>query len=186
MKTIFTPFINSFILFMGISMFVHAHLLAFSGSPNYGLEKYHEQDVVQLSPEGDRVAYMRNGFIWVADIQNPIYTQKISIKGDIISWQWTHYHSLLVVHKTDVGIGILNVNMDEFTQTDITPFPIHSAYVLATSPKRPCTIAVSIEAKEDSQNGIYHLDLPTGNAHRITDLGEYSGSDFDSELHIKA
>jgi len=171
---------------MSISMFVHVHLLAFSSSPNYGFEKNHEQDVVQLSPEGDRVAYMRNGFIWVADIQNPSYTQKISIKGKIISWQWTHYHSLLVVHKTDVGMGILNVNMDEFTQTDITPFPIHSAYVLATSPKRPCTIAVSIEAKEHTQNGIYHLDLPTGNAHRITDLGEYSGSDFDSELHIKA
>jgi len=57
---------------------------------------------------------------------------------------------------------------------------------LAKSSKRPDTIAVSIEAKKHCQNGIYHLHLFTGKAHRITDLGDYNDRDFDSELHIKA
>ena len=186
MKTIFTPFINSTLFFIGISIFVHVHLQAFSTNPSYEFEKNHQQDVVQLNPEGDRIAYMRNGFIWVANIQHPSYAQKISIKGDIISWQWTYHHSLLVVHKASTEMGIININVDEFTQTDVTPFPIQSVHILATSPKRPNTIAVSIEAKEHRRNGIYHLHLSTGKAHRITDLGDYDGRDFDSELHIKA
>ncbi len=142
--------------------------------------------MVQLSPEGDRVAYLRNGFIWVADIQQPSHARKIVIKGEIISWQWSYNHALLIVHEADSEIGILNVNIDHFTQTDVTPFPIHSVQILAKSPKRPDTIAVSIEAKKDCQNGIYHLHLQTGKAYRITDLGDYNNRDFDSELHIKA
>ncbi|MEZ4883726.1 MAG: hypothetical protein R3E32_03225 [Chitinophagales bacterium] len=186
MKTIFTPFIPSFLVFLGIFLFAHVHLYAFSNSHQSKKEQLQEQDVVQLSPEGDRVAYMRNGFIWVADIQQPSHAQKISVKGEIISWQWTYNHALLVVYKVDAEMGILSINIDEFTQTDVTPFPLQNVQILATSPKRPHTIAVSIQAKKNIQNGIYHLHLQTGKAYRITDLGDYDGRDFDSELHIKA
>lgn len=169
-------------------MFAQVHLFAFSSNPpiSSNSSQQHQQDVVQLSPEGDRVAYLRNGFVWVADIQQPSHARKIVIKGEIISWQWSYNHALLIVHKADSELGILNVNIDNFTQTDVTPFPIHSVEILAKSPKRPDTIAVSIEAKKHCQNGIYHLHLFTGQAHRITDLGDYNDRDFDSELHIKA
>lgn len=188
MKTIFTPFLNSLILCVGISMFAQVHLFAFSNhsSDSFSPPKKSQQDVVQISPEGDRVAYLRNGFIWVADINQPSHARKIVIKGKIHSWQWTYNHALLIVHEADSEMGILNVNIDRFTQTDVTPFPLHSVQILAKSPKRPDTIAVSIEAKKDSQNGIYHLHLHTGKAYRITDLGDYNDRDFDSELHIKA
>ncbi len=169
-------------------MFIHVHLFAFppTSSINFDSQTKRQQDVVQLSPEGDRVAYLRNGFIWVADIKKPSYAQKISIKGEIISWQWSYNHSLLIIHKTSSDMGILNVNIETFTQIDVTPFPLQSVEILALSSKRPNTIAISIKAKKNNQNGIYHLYLQTGKVQRITDLGDYDGRDFDSELHIKA
>jgi dipeptidyl aminopeptidase/acylaminoacyl peptidase len=154
-----------------------------------------ERAGVQISPDGKRLAWLapKDGVlnVWVAPAGK--LDQAKAVTSDttrpIRQYFWA-YTNKQILYMQDAGgdenFHVFRVDIADGKTTDLTPYKGARAEVVATSPRQPATLMVSINDRDPKVFDLYKVDLLTAKRTLVMQNTDgFAGFDVDHNLAVR-
>ena len=149
----------------------------------------------RISPDGTRISYLApdNGVlnIWVSTIgqQDDRVVTNDTLRG-IRSHFWAENNKQIVYLQDqggDENWRIYAVSLEDNTVRDLTPFENTVARPVATDPKHPDEMLISLNKRNPQLFDVYNLNLITGKLRMVAENpGNYVGWISDNDFKVRA
>ena len=149
--------------------------------------KEKDKTLIHLSKDGESVFYKKKeegaeSMVYYVAVSSPLVERKKEFEGNVIDCLPTYDDGLFVVVQQDTNLAaqFTTVKSSKLRTLDILPF--NRLSIMQLSERFPNKILVNIAAKDDSQSGIYLLDLLSGSTKRLGQMDGFQQMFFDQNF----
>ena len=154
-----------------------------------------ERTGLQISPDGKQLSWLapKDGVlnVWVAPAGKMDQAKAVTAETarPIRQYFWA-YTNKQILYLQDAGgdenFHVFRVDVADGKATDLTPFKGARAAVIATSPRQPTTILVSINDRDPKVFDLYKVDLPTGKRTLVVQNNDgFAGFEADYDMVVR-
>lgn len=115
---------------------------------------------VKMSPDGKAIAFLspEGALGWIAP-ERPQEVKKISLSGNVASWEWSHRNTLLAVCRTEASFKLIEYTPGTATSVE-TPMPeVLSARIAHLSARHPEKVVLFLQTPEPATSGPFLVNL---------------------------
>lgn len=148
---------------------------------------------VQLSPDGQRISFVRsvNGVlnVWVGPVEDPAAAEPVTddtYRGiRSYFWAYTNRHILYVQDKGgDENYHLYSVDLRNNKSLDLTPFEDVRAMVQEVSHRYPKEILVGINNRDEKYHDLHRVNILTGEMELVQQNDEFAGFVTGDDLKV--
>jgi len=154
-----------------------------------------ERTGLQISPDGKQLSWLapKDGVlnVWVAPAGKMDQAKAVTAETarPIRQYFWA-YTNKQILYLQDTGgdenFHVFRVDVADGKATDLTPFKGARAAVIATSPRQPTTILVSINDRDPKVFDLYKVDLLTGKRTLVVQNNDgFAGFEADYDMVVR-
>lgn len=149
---------------------------------------------VQLSPEGDRLAFLApvDGVmnVWVGPTDDPDSAEPVTDDRDrgirAYAWAFTGEHLLYIQDQDgDENWRVYAVDLSDNSVEDLTPIDDVQARLSAVSPEHPEEIIVGLNDRTPQLHDQYRLNILTGERELVYENEGFTSFTFDRDYQLR-
>ena len=149
---------------------------------------------VKLSKDGQIIAFPTPAgeLNWISP-DRPQAVQKISLPGNVMSWEWTYNNTLLAVCRVEAALKLIEYTPATATLSE-TPLPadVQSARIVHLSDRHPQQAVLFLQSPASDNNGPFLVNLSRDAASGAslskieTGVGDFLEYHFDADFRVVA
>lgn len=151
-----------------------------------------DKNKVTLSKDGETVFYQKkadgsDSTLYYLQRKALLVERSKKFSGKLVSWLPVYDDGLVAIVQEDTILNVYFANMKarRFRKLDIK-IPFFQMNFLSLSPRFPNKVVVDMVAKDPVKNGIYFLDMLSGNMRRLGIMGDLTQIFFDENFGMVA
>jgi dipeptidyl aminopeptidase/acylaminoacyl peptidase len=153
--------------------------------------KEKDRQKVTLMKDGEFVLYQKtadgsDSTIYFVSGRAPMAEKARHFNGTLVDWTPTYDGGIAAVVRQDTNLQVYYTTLGAKASKKLDVQPFTSMEFIFQSPKFPNKVVVDFVAKDPSQNGIYFLDLFSGNMRRLGTKGDLQEVFFDENYGMVA
>ncbi|MEZ4962859.1 MAG: prolyl oligopeptidase family serine peptidase [Saprospiraceae bacterium] len=159
--------------------------------PRELLFKEKDKNKVTLTTDGEFILYQKmadgsDSTLYFVSGRSPSAEKSRKFDGAIADWTTTYDGGIVVVVRRDTSLQVefTTLGAKNAKKLDVQPFT--RMEFIYQSPRFPNKVVVNFTAKDETQNGIYFLDLFSGNMRRLGTMGDFQQIYFDENFGMVA